>query len=380
MRLSRLLGLLLGVGAMTAAVLGSPALAQGADQPTAIVTMGDSYLSGEASRWLGNSTSELGDRAGTDRAYRGPLEYDVDSIYIDGTDESGCHRADLAPVNRAYVGVDRKINLACSGARTGHVVRAANGGRSYRGEAPQADQLVAVAAEYSVELVVVSIGGNDLGFSDMIIDCTIAYATSFLWWNNKCAADEQAEVDARIGGAMTGVVAALEDIRSVLDANGDRQARVVLVSYPSPIPRGDEIRYGSKFSRIFVGGCPFWRSDATWARDALVPQIASELRKAAATAGAEFLDLQDLLEGHEVCSRTAEHSDGTPTDLTDEWARFVRTGLLQGEAEESLHPNYFGQRAIGRCIELIARAEPGGEWTCTNRPGRGARSLDLTPV
>ena len=81
---------------MTAAVLGSAALAQGTDQPTAIVTMGDSYLSGEASRWLGNSTSELGDRAGTDRAYRGPFDYDVDSIYIDGTNDSGCHRAKRA--------------------------------------------------------------------------------------------------------------------------------------------------------------------------------------------------------------------------------------------------------------------------------------------
>ena len=218
------------------------------------------------------------------------------------------------------------------------------------------------------------------GFSDMIIDCTVAYSTSFLWWENKCAGDEQAEVDATMAEAMAGVVTALEDIRSVLDDNGDRGARVVLMSYPSPVPSGDELRYRTNFERIFVGGCPFWSSDATWARDSLVPQIASELRAAAREAGAEFLDLQDLLEGHEICAETAEHSDGTPSDRTDEWARFVRTGLAQGDAEESLHPNWFGQRAIGRCIELVTRAEPGGEWTCTNRPGHWARSLDLTAL
>ena len=372
--------LLPAIGALATAIIAGPALAQGVDEPTAIVSLGDSYLSGEGSRWRGNSTSQFGDQAGTDRAYRGPLDFDVESIYVDGTYDSGCHRADLAPIHRTYIGVDHKINLACAGARTEHVIGAADGGRAYRGEAPQADQLDTVAAGHDVELVVLSIGGNDLGFTDIIIDCTVAYTTSFLWWQSKCAANEQAEVDAAIDDAMVGVVAALDEIRAVLDENDDGDARVVLLSYPSPVPRGDEIRYGTNFSRTFIGGCPFWRSDATWARDSLVPQIAAELRVAADAAGAEFLDLQDLLEGREICAETAEHSDGTPTDHTDEWARFLRTGLLLGDAEESLHPNYFGQRAIGRCIELVARAEPGGEWSCTNRPGQGARSLDLTPL
>lgn len=380
----RWLGLALGAAAtvvvtLVVAVVGG-AFAGPADDPTAIVAMGDSYLSGEAARWAGNSPDQFGDRAGTDRAYQAPLDYDVDAIYEGGTDYSGCHRAHLAPIQRAYVSVDERINLACSGAHTSHVISSASGGQPFRGEDPQVDQLEAIAIDHAVELVVLSIGGNDLGFSDMIIDCTVAYSSSFLWWKDRCAEDEQAEVDAAMADAMAGVVTALTDIREVLDSNGDHEARVVLLSYPSPVPRGDELRYRTNFERTFIGGCPFWSSDATWARDSLVPQIAAELRAAARTAGAEFLDLQDLLEGREICAETAQHSDGSPTDRTDEWARFVRTGLGQGDAEESLHPNWFGQRAIGRCIELVAGAEPGGEWACTNRPGQWARSLDLTAI
>jgi lysophospholipase L1-like esterase len=349
-------------------------------EPTAIVSIGDSFISGEAARWKGNSTDGWGDRDGTDRAYRGLFGYDVDSIYIDGTNRSGCHRADPAPVTVTFIRVDAKLNLACAGARAEHVISSDSGGQWYRGEAPQADQLADVADSHLIEMVVVSIGGNDLGYSDIILDCTVAYTTSLLWWKNRCAENEQTEVDAALRETMAGVARALRDIRAVLDDNGDGDARVVLMSYPSPVPRGEELRYGSRWSRIFEGGCPFWRSDLTWARDSLVPQIAGELRSVAREVGVEFLDLQDLFDGREVCSKTAAHSDGSPSSYEDEWVRFVTTGLLQGEAQESLHPNYFGQRAIGRCIELVMVAEPGGEWTCTNRPGYGAWALDLTEI
>lgn len=378
--MARAITILLIAVATVAATLGGPVGAQVDPEPTAIVSLGDSYISGEAARWVGNSYEQIGDRNGTDRAHRGPLDYDVDSIYVDGTNDSGCHRADFAPIKRAYVPVTNRINLACSGADTVHVVSEANGGRWHRGEPPQADQLVAVARDNAVELVVVSIGGNDLGFGGIVLDCTVAYTSSFLWWKNRCADDKQGEVDAAMEAAMNGVVAALGDVRSVLDDHGDRDARIVLMSYPSPVPSGDRLRYDTNFERVFVGGCPFWSSDATWARRSLVPQIAAALRGAAGEAGVEFLDVQDLFEGREICADTARQSDGTPSDREDEWARLVTTGLLQGEAQESLHPNYFGQRAIGRCIELVSAAEPDGEWTCTNRPGAGARTLDLIPI
>ncbi|CAM5555798.1 hypothetical protein STANM309S_05070 [Streptomyces tanashiensis] len=47
--------------------------------PTAVVAIGDSYISGEAGRWQGNSLTNSGSRNGTDRAWTG-------SAY----DPSGC--------------------------------------------------------------------------------------------------------------------------------------------------------------------------------------------------------------------------------------------------------------------------------------------------
>lgn len=38
------------------------------DLPTAAVSLGDSYIAGEAGRWEGNARTNLGDRDGTDRA------------------------------------------------------------------------------------------------------------------------------------------------------------------------------------------------------------------------------------------------------------------------------------------------------------------------
>ena len=45
-------------------LLAAPAAAR----PSAIVAMGDSFISGEGGRWLGNGSEALGTRSGTDRA------------------------------------------------------------------------------------------------------------------------------------------------------------------------------------------------------------------------------------------------------------------------------------------------------------------------
>ena len=125
---------------------------------------------------------------------------------------------------------------------TQNIFRATNGGASQKGWAPQAGQLAAVAAANDVTAIVVSIGGNDLGFSDIIISCTEDWFTSPSWWENHCHDDEQANVDSRMPAAMAGVAKAIAEIRAVMAAAGDGDYRLVLRSYPSPIPRASENR------------------------------------------------------------------------------------------------------------------------------------------
>ena len=373
-------GAVVGLLAVCAGLLAvvPPAGAQD-DRPTAAVSMGDSYISGEAGRWEGNSSRDSGDRRGTDRAaYRWGRFWRYDQERVYGDSASGCHRSDVAEIRSAALAVDATFNLACSGADTTDIRRAVNGGTSHRGEAPQADQLAAVAATHDVELIVLSVGGNDLGFADIIFDCVLDYSTSPSWLQNRCNPEQQANVDVRMAGAMAGLAAAIADIRAVMDEAGQPadSYRFVVQSYPSPIPRGAEFRYReSGWSRTFTGGCPFWDADADWANDSLVPQIAAGVAAVAATAGVELLDLRDAFDGREVCSSTTGQGPGPDA----EWVRYVSTGILQGEVQESMRPSAIGQRALGRCLALVAAA-PVVNHRCTNTPGAGPEAMVVTAL
>ncbi|MFJ5709126.1 GDSL-type esterase/lipase family protein [Streptomyces sp. NPDC093105] len=371
--LRALLALCTAAGLATAAA--PAAQASPGSGPTAVVAMGDSYISGEAGRWLGNSLTNSGGRDGTDRAWTGS-GYDPSRVY--GSTAGGCHRSDVSEVRSAGPIASTLINLACSGATTENVVRAAQGGRAYKGEAPQADQLAAVAASHDVELIALSIGGNDLGFADIITTC----ATDYIVWYSYCHDDQQAEVDARIDGVMADVGRAVDEIRAVMTGAGYAASdyRIVLQSYPSPIPRAAENRYSeSGWSRTNTGGCPFWNKDSDWARDSLVPQLANRLRQVAVAKGAQFLDLRDALQGREVCAKASRQVTAAlpPSGAASEWARWIDSQSTQGLVQESMHPNAYGQQALGRCLALI-HATPSGHRACRNTAGAGPSGMYLT--
>jgi len=105
-----------------------------------------------------------------------------------------------------------------------------------------------------------------------------------------------------------------------------------------------------------------------------VPQISSNLALVAAAKNVEFLDLSNQLEDREVCS--VHTSQGTGSDA--EWARFLVTGLTQGYAQESMHPNAYGQQATGTCLRLLYAAAE-GDYTCTNVAGASADTMLLSP-
>src|SRR3954452_2145358 len=91
-------------------LLAAPAAAR----PTAIVAMGDSFISGEGGRWLGNGSEALGTRSGTDRAAFdcGALGCEYDPTRVYGASEANdCHRSDVAPIVSAPIAVDVKVNL-----------------------------------------------------------------------------------------------------------------------------------------------------------------------------------------------------------------------------------------------------------------------------
>jgi hypothetical protein len=348
--------------------------------PTAIVSLGDSFISGEAGRWNGNSLNMFGTRDGTDRAARCTLgifcSYDAARVY-GPTAASGCHRSDVATIKSAGISVNEKINLACSGAKSVNIWRASQGGQSFKGEAPQADQLLTVAQQKNVKLVVLTILANDVSFSDHVINCTVNWILGL----GTCNQAQQAQLNAELPAAMNGLRKSIDEVRAVMAQAGyaPSQWKFVLAGYSSPVPAAADVRYSGS-DRWWTGGCPFYDADFNWAKNQATPQIVDAMRTVAAEKGVQFLDVRDALNGHETCHRNSSLVTGSgPNPVTKEWVRWVNTGCCQGDAQESMHPNAYGQKAIGTCVALMY-AKPTGNWTCRNTPGGSNTAMTLTAI
>jgi hypothetical protein len=66
-------------------------------------------------------------------------------------------------------------------------------------------------------------------------------------------------------------------------------------------------------------------------------------------------------------------------DSTSEWARFLTLNLVQGDIQETLHPNYFGQLALGRCLSLAVNRAP-GRGACQPTAGQGPSGMVYGPL
>jgi hypothetical protein len=349
---------------------------------TAIVSLGDSFISGEGGRWLGSEP--FGTRSGTDRAASGcdgwgACDYLPELVY-GASERSGCHRSDVAPVASAPVPVGEKVNLACSGAKLENVRPAATGGLSHFGQIPQADALEEVAQRDEVKMIVLTAGANDVGFGELVAGCALDWARSSARDPAFCRGSAQASIDAALPAMEQGLRRALAGVRRAMASAGYRRPdyRLAVMGYASPLPPGRWIRYPEDgWSRLNRGGCPVWDADADWAAGEATPAIDAAMRWAASAAGAEFLDVQHALDGHPLCdSRSSRAGPAGPSPLHSEWVR--RLAFVQGSSRESLHPNAYGQRALGACLGLLC-VSPAGDYACSAEPGHsyaGGMRLD----
>jgi hypothetical protein len=380
----------------------APALADGPGVGTpAVVTLGDSAISGEAGRWAGNTN---GDPARTDAL--GPTAY-----WDTPTGESipGCHRSKSA---QAFIGggVDA-YNLACSGARTATTGTAS--GEVFKpgidfysdaqGRKGQALALQQLAATHDVKAVVVMIGANDYGFAAIVERCVTNFLTSPTWWKNFCSDDTDMTsrfTPTRIATETTNVRNALLRVRDAM-ANagyGPTQYTILAQTYWSPLPRGSGIRYSeSGYTRQSIGGCGVWNRDADWANDTVVTTLDTTTRNAAATSGlpnVKVLDLQHALDGRRLCENTVGllEEQGVPAwtsplavDRT-EWVQQIRTtSTILGpyQLQESSHASYWGQLAMRNCLRQAYNggAVRGGSCvrTATGLTGQGEPRMTLQP-
>jgi hypothetical protein len=387
------------------ALLLSPALARaegpGVGTPSA-VSVGDSYISGEAGRWAGN-TYALGYQAID--ALRQTAYYD--NAAKDGELIPFCHRSKSAEI---HIGGVNGENLACSGAKTSTFTEEGHfkpGLDFYynAGNEGQALMLRNFAHKHNVKLVAVSIGGNNYNFASIVETCIKDYLTSTESKPIYCK--EDASVRANFSNEnvikqTTAIQGAIMNVAKAMNGAGYSTAQytIVVQDYPSPIPDGAGFRYPQKekFERGFLGGCGFWNEDADWANSFVLPTIDKSVFAAAAKTGLpniERLELLAAFDGRRLCEARKDFglleevglsSWGEPgaVDKT-EWinqARIVNDKPY--ELQEDLHPNYWGQLALRSCLTLIYNAGSPRSGACTIA-GEGFNSEDdpnmmLSPV
>ena len=55
-----------------------------------------------------------------------------------------------------------------------------------------------------------------------------------------------------------------------------------------------------------------------------------------------------------------------------------QTTVTQGVLQEAVHPNAYGERALGRCLTLIYASSANGD-KCTNVAGQGPDTMQFSP-
>jgi hypothetical protein len=374
--------------------MAAPALADGPGVGTpAVVSVGDSAISGEAGRWAGNTNNSpsLVDALGS-TAY-----WDTAT----GEAITGCHRSKANEI--AIGGGVLSANLACSGART--YTQPYSSGNDFKpgldfyddgaGHIGQAKALQQYASTHNVKMVVALIGANNYGFADIVQSCVVDFLTSPTWWKNYCYDDSsvssrfttsnQATITAQDAGAFLNLRTAMRNAGYADDA-----WTLQVQTYASPVPPGSGIRYSeSGYTRQSTGGCGLWNRDADWANNTAVIAMNNSAKGGAAQAAQagmgniKILDMSRLLDGRRLCENTVGLleekgvSSWTAAGAADktEWVSQIRTtSTLFGpyQLQEDLHPNYWGQKALRNCVRQAYNGGAPRGGTCTHGTGLNA--------
>jgi len=378
---------LVTIGLSSAAALATalPARADGPGVGTPwVATVGDSYISGEAGRWAGNTNNG---------------EQYIDALgptaYYDNADDTAeqierCHRSHSA---EAYIGGGvNGVDFACSGAQTstfwdssGYFKPGLDFYDDGAGDIGQALMLQDFAAGHNVKLVAISIGGNNYNFGSIVQDCVEDFLSSPSWWPNYCNDDSSVTSNfttSNINAQTTAIKNAILNIRTAMSNVGysSTQYTIAVQDYMSPIPGGAGFRYSqSGYTRQSTGGCGFWNADADWANNTALPDIDNSVLNAAAQAGLSnlvTLQLSSAFNNRRLCENTVGlleeegltyWTDPGAVDRT-EWINQIRTTSTFGSdyyIQESLHPNYWGQLALRSCLRQAYNGGVPHGGTCT---------------
>jgi lysophospholipase L1-like esterase len=274
--------------------------------------------------------------------------------YQQGTDVGGnkCHLSlDSYPL---LLGRDLDFNayrsVACSGAKAEDIINTSN---MYKGQAnPKTekqkrsksdidsilanfkpgyiDQLDFVTT-YQPKVITISVGGNDIGFSDIFKKCAIP-------WNiDTCynSYEDRLEQVREINSKFSDLVNTYQKIKN----SSTTDTRIYVIGYPQIAKVGGDCALNVHLN-----------SEEIEFSQQLASYLDSVIEQAASKAGVAYVDTQNALNGHRFCE-TDPHSVAM-NGLT---VGNDTPGLLHGLipvpiGNESFHPNALGHQLLERAV------------------------------
>lgn len=290
------------------------------------VALGDSYSSGEGGSEFEPGTDE--DPSLTDSA-----KESVDGWipWYDHTNPPSnlCHRSTKAYSQRIYDEYAFEGDFgfhACSGATIEDLYT--DDTHANAGEIPQLENL-----DEDTSLVTLSIGGNDVGFADVVEECL---TKGILEWQDGCRETMGEETVKKIRDLKDDLVKLYDEMQRRAP-----NARILIVGYPRMFPDEPGVPGLEVGPSLDTGDLdePIEPADQRWMND--MGQLLNQTIKAAAEeAGVEYVDVSDALDGHEIGTE-----DSWINDLNFEWENGKPVDM------GSFHPNDEGQAAIARLVQ-----------------------------
>lgn len=228
-----------------------------------------------------------------------------------------CHRSPFAWPRK--LGVASRMHLACSGASSPDVLSRSQPVPGGPDPPPQVRALAGIAATTPIDTLYLTIGGNDLGFLWKLLSCRL---NPFGCLSNVHALRRE------LREARPRLVHLYRELIRVA-----RPRRLVVAGYPDIVPAAHE--------RVVCD----WLGRRKRANAARLGALLDEmLLGAAEEAGAVYVPVRHVLDGHELC---------TP----DSWMFAILDPGGPWLTTEQGHPTEPGQEAIARRVtaELQAR-------------------------
>jgi hypothetical protein len=210
-------------------------------------------------------------------------------------------------------------DATCSGAETEDMTAAQN-----VSPGPNPPQFNSLSAE--TRLVTITIGGNDIGFSELAEECV-----SFFPFGSPCRDQYvnggQDEISNRIAATAPLVDSVIQGIR----ARTSTTTRILVVNYSAIFPH----RGNGCFPKM-----PVARGDVAWLRSKQV-ELNGMLAARAAANGARVVDVYAASDGRDACASSG--------------SRWVEP-YVPATAAAPLHPNQRGMQAMANLVVAAATA------------------------